>query len=125
MSELDSVGMSFGKATEGDVSQYQTNQQRGGLVSLQMLTNTNNQNKNQQLLNMNRQHKSDRNVFAAGANAVNPLTTGGVKSTKKEKASRNRLSPLQEMESEFVLMGELLQNSQEKQALRDKMTENR
>lgn len=63
---------------------------------------------------MNRQHKSDRNVFAAGANAVMPLTSGALKPSKKEKGSRNRFSPLQEMESEFVLMGELLQNSQEK-----------
>ena len=55
MSELDSVGMSFGKATEVSHNHGQ------GLTGLKMHAGQ----ANAALTNMNRQYKSDRNVFGA------------------------------------------------------------
>ena len=77
-----SVGMSFGKATDDGHNQFSKglNAQKNALA------------------NLNRQYKSDRNVFARPSNV------------KKERGSIN-LSPLQEIESEIVNMGELLRDT--------------
>ena len=55
--------------------------------------------------NTNRTNKSDRNIFNDAQRA------GG----DGARANDHQLSPLKEAESEFVMMGELLQDSQEKQ----------
>ena len=43
-------------------------------------------------------------------------------SKKDKNVVRNRLSPLLEMESEFVEMGELIEDSEEKQKFKAQMT---
>ena len=82
LSEVDSnIGMSFGRATEDGLH----------VKSLNKLAAT-----NMPSLSMNRQLKSDRNVFNAQS------AQNGFKGKQN-----SRLSPLTEHESEFINMGEL------------------
>ena len=121
ISGLGSVDMSFGKATEdGNLSQglhYGTNGACGGpnntYASINHLLNKNT------LANLNRQYKSDRNVFKqnqfketqrANAEAAKNGNGAGIGPIAPQK----RHTTEQFADCEVVNMGELLKTSQEK-----------